>query len=89
MNATATYCYLHAFLRDGFQGAHYVLLHLNELCQLLGQVGAECARGVAAESMSYFKLVVCDIVATGCDAPNVPLPNRRPALVVEGGGGGF
>lgn len=88
-NMTITYSYFHAFLGDCFQRAHNVLLHLNELCELLGQVGAECARGIAAESMSYTKLAICDNFATGCNGPNVPLPNRRPALVVEGGGGGF
>jgi len=51
-----TYGNLHALLSDHLHAAHHILLHLNELGELLGQVGTEGATGVAAESMAEASL---------------------------------
>ena len=48
----STYGDIHALLGDSLETAHDVLLHLDELRKLLGQVGAESATGVATESMA-------------------------------------
>lgn len=51
-DARGTYSDIHALLGDSLETAHDVLLHLDELGQLLGQVGTESAAGVAAEGMA-------------------------------------
>lgn len=43
---------IHALLGNGLETAHNVLLHLDELGELLGQVRAKGATSVAAESMA-------------------------------------
>lgn len=47
-----TYSHFHALFGDLFQTAHHVLLHLNELGELLGQVRPEGAGGVSTKSMA-------------------------------------
>lgn len=47
-----SYSDFHALPGDELHAAHDVLLHLDELRQLLGEVGAEGAGGVLAEGMS-------------------------------------
>lgn len=47
-----SYSDLHALLGYLLQASHDVLLHLDELGQLLGQVGPEGAAGIAAEGMA-------------------------------------
>lgn len=47
-----TYCDLHALLGDLFQAAHHVLLHLNELGELLSQIRAKGTCGLASQGMT-------------------------------------
>lgn len=47
-----TYSDIHALLGDSLEAAHDVLLHLDELGELLGQIRAKGTTGVAAESMA-------------------------------------
>lgn len=49
---SSTYGNLHALLGDHFHAPHDVFLHLDELRQLLGQVGPEGTSSVAAQSMT-------------------------------------
>lgn len=51
-----TYGDIHTLLSDGLQASHDVLLHLNELRELLGQIGAEGTTCIAAKSMTYLLL---------------------------------
>jgi hypothetical protein len=47
-----TYSNLHALPGNELHAAHDILLHLDELGQLLGEVGSECARRLVAERVS-------------------------------------
>jgi hypothetical protein len=47
-----TYSNLHALPGNELHAAHDVLLHLDELRQLLGEVGPECARRLVAERVA-------------------------------------
>lgn len=47
-----TYCDIHALLSDQLETTHHVLLHLDELGQLLGKIRAKGTGGVLAECMS-------------------------------------
>lgn len=49
----STYSDFHALPGDELHAAHGVLFHLDELRQLLGEVGSEGTGGVLAESMAY------------------------------------
>lgn len=89
-----TYGNLHALLGHHLQAAHDVLLHLHELGQLLGEVGAEGAGRVPAQGMSYVFVLVGQAFSYrglqgGRHVPRPPRPNRRPDFVLDGGGGGF
>lgn len=48
-----TYSDFHALPGDEFHAAHGVLFHLDELRQLLGEIGSEGTGGVLAESMAW------------------------------------
>jgi hypothetical protein len=52
-----TYSDVHALLGDSLQASHYVLLHLDKLRQLLGQIGAEGTAGIAAKRMACIRVV--------------------------------
>lgn len=52
MRTTETYSHLHALLCDKLHTAHDVLLHLDELRQFLGKIGAKGATGVATKGMA-------------------------------------
>ena len=45
--------HFHALFSHHFHAAHHVFFHLDELGELLGQVGAECAGRVLAEGMAH------------------------------------
>ena len=47
-----TYGNLHPLLCHQFQAPHDVLLHLDQLRQLLGEVGPKGAGGIPSEGMS-------------------------------------
>lgn len=47
-----TYSDIHALLGNGLEAAHNILLHLDELGKLLGQVRAEGATGIAAKGVA-------------------------------------
>lgn len=47
-----TYSDFHALLGDKLHTSHNVLLHLDKLGQLLGQVWPEGATGIATKSMA-------------------------------------
>jgi hypothetical protein len=51
------YSDFHTLTADKFHAAHDVLLHLDELGELLCEVGAEGAGGSLAESMACDKLL--------------------------------
>jgi hypothetical protein len=48
-----TYSDFHALPGDELHAAHNILLHLDELRQLLGEIGAEGTGGILTEGMSY------------------------------------
>jgi hypothetical protein len=48
----ATYGDIHALLSDSLEAAHDILLHLHKLRELLGQVRAEGATGIATKGVS-------------------------------------
>jgi hypothetical protein len=48
----STYSDFHALPSDELHAAHGVLLHLDELRQLLGEIGSEGTGGVLAEGMT-------------------------------------
>lgn len=48
-----TYSDFHALPGDELHAAHDVLLHLDELRQLLGEIRAEGTGGILTEGMSY------------------------------------
>ncbi len=48
----STYGDVHALLGDSLEAAHNILLHLDELGELLGQVGAKCTTGIAAKGVA-------------------------------------
>lgn len=48
-----TYGDIHALLSDSLEAAHDILLHLHELRELLGQVRAEGATGIATKGVSW------------------------------------
>jgi hypothetical protein len=52
------YCDLHALAADQLHAAHHVLLHLDQLRQLAGELGAPLAGGLLAEGMSWAGLAV-------------------------------
>lgn len=52
-----TYGDIHALLGNSLETAHDVLLHLDELRKLLGQIGTESATGVATEGMAWKRFV--------------------------------
>ena len=97
------YSDIHALLSDGLQAAHDVLLHLDELRQLLSQVGAEGASGIATESMAWIQSAGGTRVVVSLQegaahqtkhicigyVPKLLLPKNRPDLVDEAGGGAF
>jgi len=47
---------LHSFPRDELHASHNVLFHLDQLRQLLGEVGSEGARSAAAEGVAQISL---------------------------------
>lgn len=49
----STYSDFHALPGDELHAAHGVLFHLDELRQLLGEIGSEGTGGVLAESMAW------------------------------------
>lgn len=53
----STYCNLHTLACHLFKTAHHVLLHLNELGEFLGQIGAKSTGSLAAERMA------CEIIS--------------------------
>lgn len=97
-----TYCDLHSFSTDKLHRAHDVLLHLDQLRQLLGKIGAESASGISAEAVAYVNvsyqdhkpmsegrgIAVRNRRMSG-SLPMLLLPKNLPALVVEDGGGGL
>lgn len=48
-----TYSNLHALASNKLHAAHYVLLHLDQLGELPGELGAELASGLSAEGMAW------------------------------------
>ena len=73
----------HALPGDKLHAAHNVLLHLDELRQFLGEVGAEGAGGVLPEGMSWLELVYSFLTITSDRRSLRPLP--FPRGMVEGG----
>lgn len=51
----STYSDFHALPGDELHAAHGVLFHLDELRQLLGEIGSEGTGGVLAESMAWLQ----------------------------------
>jgi hypothetical protein len=91
------YSSLHTLTGDELHRAHNVLLHLNELGELLGQVRAEstsCGLAEVVACKENVSLAICSF----CDRenrgrwdniPKLLLPKRRlPPLVEDMGGGG-
>lgn len=51
-SGSSTYSDFHALPGDELHAAHGVLLHLDELRQLLGELGSEGTGGILTESMT-------------------------------------
>ena len=49
----------HALAPDQLHAAHHVLLHLDQLRQLAGELGAPLAGRLLAEGMAWIELAVC------------------------------
>lgn len=47
-----TYSYLHTLLCDLLHTSHHILFHLDELRQLLGEVGPEGTTSIATKCMA-------------------------------------
>lgn len=94
-----TYGDIHALLGDSLQASHHVLLHLDELSELLGQIGAESTTGIAAQGMACIRGISVPSIIEGIAqvsrssaalyVPKLAFPKKRPDLVDEGGGGGL
>jgi hypothetical protein len=57
---SCTYCDFHSLSADKLHGAHDVLLHLDQLRQLLGKIGTESASCISAEGVALGR-VSCDM----------------------------
>lgn len=53
-----TYSNLHTLTGDGLETPHHILLHLDKLGELLGQVGPEGTTGLSANDMAWLREVV-------------------------------
>jgi hypothetical protein len=81
----STYSDFHALPGDELHAAHGVLFHLDELRQLLGEVGSEGTGGVLAEGMAYSQDASefnCFIASTMTGGPPI-----RPSSLSVGGMG--
>lgn len=58
-----TYSHFHALFGDLLQAAHHILLHLNELGELLGQIGPERTGGIAAKCMACYRRQLAALVS--------------------------
>ena len=91
----ASYSCFHALTTNELHAAHDVLLHLDELRKLLGQVWAEGTGSRTTDAVACCENFVSDDFeisdSQSCKRNSLmfPLPKRRLPLVEEEGGGGF
>lgn len=83
------YRHFHALSANQLHAAHDIFLHLDELRQLLSQIGPESTCSSLAEGMTYCINVSGSRDKAQAVLPKLLLPNRRPPLVEDEGGGGF
>lgn len=86
----STYGSLHPLSCDQLHTAHDVLLHLDQLRELPGQVGTESTGGVLTEGMACSSLSASSqSQRVGINLPKPPFPSHLLVFVVDNGGGGF
>lgn len=57
-----THSNFHSLTSDKLHGAHHILLHLDQLRELLREIWAKSASGGFAECMAYTERLACNVV---------------------------